>query len=123
MHRQPHVHHLDDPVTEVMVLTRPIMSRVLTDLPRGKYIVCGEAMSGEGEEYQHNCFETRIVRAETDSECVNADNINTENINTEYTNTEYTYFESINTECIYTKYINTEYINRECINTEYINSE
>ena len=71
VHRQPHVHHLDDPVTELMVLTRPIMSHVLTDLPRGKYIVCGEAVTGEGEGYQHNCFETRIARAETDSEYSN----------------------------------------------------
>ena len=67
-HRQAHVTHLADPVTELMPLVRSAQSYVLSDLPQGKYIVCGEAMTASGKVYQQSCFETRIKRAETESE-------------------------------------------------------
>ena len=61
--------HLDDPVTEVVRLARPSITHTLTDLPMGKYIVCGEAHEGGSDTpYQTSCFETRIERLETDSE-------------------------------------------------------
>ena len=41
---------------------------MLKDLPRGKYIVCGEAIDQEGEVYQESCFETRIRRQEVEGE-------------------------------------------------------
>jgi hypothetical protein len=50
-----------------MPLIRPAQTYVLSDLPRGKYIVCGEAMTAEGEGYQESCFETRILRAKSES--------------------------------------------------------
>ena len=64
-----HMLHLDDPVTEVVRLARPSITHTLTDLPMGKYIVCGEAHEGGSDTpYQTSCFETRIERLETDSE-------------------------------------------------------
>ena len=40
---------------------------MLKDLPRGKYIVCGEAMTAGGEGYQQGCLETRVARVKSDS--------------------------------------------------------
>ena len=66
-HRQPIMQHLDDPVIEYVQLTRRVQSHDLTELPMGKYIVCGEAML-HGEVYQASCFETRIERLDNNSE-------------------------------------------------------
>ena len=66
-HRQPIMQHLDDPVIEYVPLTRRVQSHDLTELPMGKYIVCGEAML-HGEVYQASCFETRIERLDNNSE-------------------------------------------------------
>eukprot|EP00091_Calanus_sinicus_P007248 TRINITY_DN18204_c0_g1_i1.p1 TRINITY_DN18204_c0_g1~~TRINITY_DN18204_c0_g1_i1.p1 ORF type:complete len:180 (+),score=41.67 TRINITY_DN18204_c0_g1_i1:227-766(+) len=53
--------HLDDPVVEHVHVYRLDQEHYLTNLPRGKYIVCGEAQS-KGEVFQANCFETSIDR-------------------------------------------------------------
>merc|ERR1740128_1484083 len=66
VHRQPVMQQLDDPVIEYIPLTRRVQSHDLTDLPMGKYIVCGEAMV-KGEVYQANCFETRIERLDNNT--------------------------------------------------------
>jgi len=61
-HRKPCMAHLDDPVLEYIPLIRSSQTYMLRDLPKGKYIVCGEAMDQGGEVYQESCFETRIRR-------------------------------------------------------------
>jgi len=53
--------HLDDPVIEYVHVYRVEQEHYLTDLPMGKYIVCGEAQIN-GEVFQSNCFETSINR-------------------------------------------------------------
>ena len=60
--------HLDDPVLEYIPLIRTSQTYMLTDLPKGKYIVCGEAMDQEGEVYQESCFETRIRKLKIEGE-------------------------------------------------------
>ena len=65
MHRQPFINHLDDPVQEYIPLIRTSQTYTLTDLPKGKYIVCGEAMDHMGEVYQESCLEIRIRRMES----------------------------------------------------------
>ena len=59
--------HLDDPVLQHIPLIRTSQTYILRDLPKGKYIVCGEAMDHSGSVYQESCFETRIRREDTDS--------------------------------------------------------
>ena len=66
-HHRPHMQNLDDPVIEYFPLIRRMQSHDLTELPRGKYIVCGEALL-HGEVYQTSCFETRIERLDNNSE-------------------------------------------------------
>ena len=66
MHRKPCMAHLDDPVLEYIPLIRTSQTYMLTDLPKGKYIVCGEAMDQQGEVYQESCFETRIKRKDVE---------------------------------------------------------
>ena len=82
--------HLDDPVTEFLPLRGGSRRHELTELPMGnlslslilpshchiaaciilgKYIVCGEAMTG-GRVYQTSCFETRVERLEPDSKII-----------------------------------------------------
>ena len=68
MHRQPFINHLDDPVQEYIPLIRTSQTYTLTDLPKGKYIVCGEAMDHMGEVYQESCLETRIKKIENKGE-------------------------------------------------------
>lgn len=53
--------HLDDPVIEYVHVYRLDQEHYLTNLPMGKYIVCGEAQIN-GEVFQANCFETSIDR-------------------------------------------------------------
>ena len=60
--------HLDDPVLEFIPLIRTSQTHMLRDLPKGKYIVCGEAMDQGGEVYQESCFETRIRRQKIEGE-------------------------------------------------------
>ena len=62
----PFMLHLDDPVIEFIPLIRRAQSYTLSELPMGKYIVCGEAMV-MGEVYQASCFETRIERLDNNS--------------------------------------------------------
>ena len=59
--------HLDSPVLEYIPLIRTSQTYMLRDLPKGKYIVCGEAMHKGGEVYQESCFETQIMRQDTNS--------------------------------------------------------
>jgi len=63
-HRQPAMQHLADPVEEYIPLIRTSQTFTITDLPRGKYIVCGEAMDKMGKVYQEGCLETRISQKE-----------------------------------------------------------
>merc|ERR1711970_102566 len=63
-HRQPARQHLADPVEEYIPLIRTSQTFTITDLPRGKYIVCGEALDKMGEVYQEGCLETRISQKE-----------------------------------------------------------
>ena len=58
--------HLDDPVMEFIPLIRRAQSYTLSELPMGKYIVCGEAMV-MGEVYQASCFQTNINRLDNNS--------------------------------------------------------
>ena len=62
----PFMLHLDDPVIVFIPLMRRAQSYTLSELPMGKYIVCGEAMV-MGEVYQASCFETRIERLDNNS--------------------------------------------------------
>jgi len=64
--KQPYLHHLDDPVIEYISLERSPLTHYLTELPMGKYIVCGEAMV-KGAVYQASCFETRIERLDNNT--------------------------------------------------------
>lgn len=59
--------HLDDPVVEYFPLTMRMQTHNLTELPKGKYIVCGEALL-RGEVEQANCFEIMIERFNNNSE-------------------------------------------------------
>ena len=59
LNKQPLLQHLDDPVIEFIHLTISPHSHHLTELPMGKYIVCGEAMV-KGDIYQTSCLETRL---------------------------------------------------------------
>ena len=51
LNKQPLLQHLDDPVIEYIHLDFSPLSYHLSDLPMGKYIVCGEAMV-KGDVYQ-----------------------------------------------------------------------
>ena len=67
LNKGPFLLHLDDPVIEFIPLIRRAQSYTLSELPMGKYIVCGEAMV-MGEVYQSSCFETRIERLDNNSQ-------------------------------------------------------
>ena len=67
--KAPLMLHLDDPVVELFKFkprNGAAMPKTLSDLPMGKYIVCGEARI-ESQVHQSNCFETLIERLEPDS--------------------------------------------------------
>jgi len=66
LNKQPYFHHLDDPVIEYIHLERSPFNYDLYELPKGKYIVCGEAMV-QGVVYQASCFETRIERLDNNT--------------------------------------------------------
>ena len=57
--------HLDDPVEEYILLIRTAQTFTISSLPRGKYIVCGEALGKMGDVYQESCMETRIRKRES----------------------------------------------------------
>jgi len=59
-----HRKHLDDPIIEIVPLYRYEQEHYIHDLPRGKYIVCGDH-SIEDVIVEHNCFETIIDRLDT----------------------------------------------------------
>jgi len=56
-----HRKHLDDPIIEIVPLYRYEQEHFIHDLPRGKYIVCGDHSINEVI-VEHNCFETIIDR-------------------------------------------------------------
>jgi len=56
-----HRKHLDDPIIEIVPLYRYEQEHFIHDLPRGKYIVCGDH-SILDVVVEHNCFETIIDR-------------------------------------------------------------
>ena len=62
----PFMLHLDDPVIEFIPLDTRAKMYTLAELPMGKYIVCGEAMT-MGNVYQASCFETKIERLDNNS--------------------------------------------------------
>lgn len=67
--KAPLMLHLDDPVVELFKFkprNGAAMPKTLSDLPMGKYIVCGEARI-ESQVHQSNCFETLIERLEPDT--------------------------------------------------------
>merc|ERR1711874_757495 len=64
--KSPSMLHLSDPVIEVIPLTRPHLSHTISELPMGKYIVCGQAML-MGEVFQASCFETHIHRLDNNT--------------------------------------------------------
>merc|ERR1719483_138806 len=66
LNKGPFLLHLDDPVIEFIPLIRRAQSYTLSELPMGKYIVCGEAMV-MGEVYQASCFETRVERLDNNT--------------------------------------------------------
>lgn len=66
LNKQPLLQHLDDPVIEYIHLDRSPLSYDLSELPMGKYIVCGEAMV-KGNVYQASCFETSIERLDNNT--------------------------------------------------------
>jgi len=47
-------------------IIRNSQTYVIDNLPRGKYIVCGEAMDHSEDVFQESCFETKIHREETE---------------------------------------------------------
>ena len=68
MHHEPLMEHLDDPVQEYIPLIRTSQTFTISSLPRGKYIVCGEALGKMGDVYQESCLETRIRKKESKGE-------------------------------------------------------
>ena len=73
MHREPAIEHLDDPVQEYIPLIRSSQTFTISSLPRGKYIVCGEALDKMGDVYQESCLETRIRKKENKGEMLMMD--------------------------------------------------
>jgi len=67
-HRRPNRTHLDHPVMDFVPIIRNSQTYVIKDLPRGKYIVCGEALNQLGDVFQESCFETKIKREETEGD-------------------------------------------------------
>jgi len=65
-HRKPNITHLDRPVMDFVPIIRDSQTYVIDNLPRGKYIVCGEAMNHSEDVFQESCFETKIHREETE---------------------------------------------------------
>ena len=65
MHREPAMEQLDDPVQEYIPLIRTSQTFTITNLPRGKYIVCGEALGKMGDVFQQSSLETRIRKRES----------------------------------------------------------
>jgi len=64
---KPALHqHLDDPVIEYIHIYRVDQEHYLTNLPMGKYIVCGDAQV-DGKVFQSNCFETSIDRLDNNT--------------------------------------------------------
>jgi hypothetical protein len=57
----PLLQHLDNPVREVVTLYGAYQEHELSNLPVGKYIVCGDAQI-HGQVFQKNCFETTIFK-------------------------------------------------------------
>jgi len=59
--KSPHRHHLDSPVTEFIPLYKSKQVFEIENLPKGKYIVCGES-NVDDEIIQTNCFQTIISK-------------------------------------------------------------
>ena len=68
IHRLPNRTHLDHPVMDFVPIIRNSQTYVLNNLPRGKYIVCGEALDQGGHVFQESCFETKISKEDTEGE-------------------------------------------------------
>ena len=68
IHRLPNRTHLDHPVMDFVPIIRNSQTYVLNNLPRGKYIVCGEALDQGGHVFQESCFEAKISKEDTEGE-------------------------------------------------------
>ena len=73
MHHEPLMEHLDEPVQEYIPLIRTSQTFTISSLPRGKYIVCGEALDKMGDVYQDSCLETMIRKNESKGEILRMD--------------------------------------------------
>ena len=76
LNKPAHINNLDDPIVEYIRLYRPDQEHFLSNLPRGKYIVCAdytmtEANTGTKIVLQHDCFETTVARLDSNSESHN----------------------------------------------------
>ena len=74
-----HMKHLDDPIIEYIHLYRIDQEHFLSNLPKGRYIVCADYKIG-GVVVQHNCFETYIDRPDTNGENQEKNNIQKQTI-------------------------------------------
>ena len=68
IHRLPNRTHLDHPVMDFVPIIRNSQTYILHNLPRGKYIVCGEALDQFGHVFQESCFETKILKEDTEGD-------------------------------------------------------
>jgi len=59
--RQPEKAHSDNPVKETIIMYNHYQEYELSDLPEGKYIVCGNAKA-QGSVFQTSCFEATITK-------------------------------------------------------------
>merc|ERR1712223_1034928 len=61
---KPSNKHFDDPVVQYFPLIREFQTYTITDLPRGTYILCGEAMAsqGTGKILEASCLQAEIVK-------------------------------------------------------------
>ena len=73
LNKPAHINNLDDPIVEYIRLYRPDQEHFLSNLPRGKYIVCADytmtdERTGTKIVLQHDCFETTVARLDSNSE-------------------------------------------------------
>ena len=59
----PTLCHLDNPVREIITLYKEDQEHELSNLPVGKYIVCGEAKFGD-RILETNCFQTTVEKGD-----------------------------------------------------------
>ena len=73
MHQEPAMEHSNNPVQVYVPLIRTSQTFTISSLPRGKHIVCGEALGKMGDVYQESCLETRIRKRGSKGEIIGVD--------------------------------------------------